>query len=216
MLIFFLSIVALLVSSLSKIAEAMACLDRIQDFLLLEKRSDFRTTGTTEAATHAPEDGLSTTVEKSEDDPNHVILAVRNGSFAWDADSEKPILTDINISVRASELVLVVGPVASGKSTLLKGFLGEVYLRSGSVHILDPDNVAYCDQDAWILNQSIRDNIVAFSDYDEKLYNSVIKACQLKEDLSYLPKGDLSQVGSQGISLSGGQKQRIVSGRTLL
>lgn len=116
----------------------------------------------------------------------------------------------ISVEVQPHTFALIVGPVASGKSTLLKSFLGETYLHSGTVRVAGMRHIAYCDQDAWTLNQTIRDNIVAFSDYSESFYNKAVHACQLEEDLSHLPKGDLSKVGSQGISLSGGQKQRLV------
>jgi ATP-binding cassette subfamily C (CFTR/MRP) protein 1 len=106
---------------------------------------------------------------------------------------------------------LIIGPVASGKSTLLKGLIGETFLLSGSVEYTVPDEVAYCDQDAWLLNQSIRDNIVAFGSYDEEFYDRVVAACQLTEDLEQLPNGDKTTIGSRGLSLSGGQKQRVVS-----
>ncbi|KAH8196275.1 hypothetical protein TruAng_009556 [Truncatella angustata] len=119
------------------------------------------------------------------------------------------------LSIQPSQLTLIVGPIASGKSTLLKSILGEVYLHRGMVHVTDIGDIAYCDQDSWILNQSIRENIIAFSEYEEGFYKTVIKACQLQEDLSHLPKGDLSNVGSQGISLSGGQKQRIALARAV-
>lgn len=139
------------------------------------------------------------------------MIDVREASFGWDKDGEKAILNDISIKILPSTLTLLVGPVASGKSTLLKSLLGETYLHSGSIWFGDTGSVAYCDEDAWILNRSIRDNIVGFSEYSEEFYSTVMKACQLEEDVAHLPNGDLSVVGSQGISLSGGQKQRVVS-----
>ncbi|KAH8682522.1 P-loop containing nucleoside triphosphate hydrolase protein [Xylariales sp. PMI_506] len=195
-----------LVGSLTRAAQAMASLDRIQDFMLLEKRDDFRETGVM-----SYQDGnASFSSEKC-------LIRVRDASFGWSPkeEAEKSTIKDINLDVFASTLTLVIGPVASGKSTLLKSLLSETYLHSGSVQIGDVENVAYCDQDAWILNTPIRENIVGFSNYEEDFYRTVIRACQLEEDLSHLAEGDMSRVGSQGISLSGGQRQRIALARAV-
>ena len=69
---------------------------------------------------------------------------------------------------------------------------------------------AYCAQTAWLVNETVRQNILGKSNYDEAWYDSVTKACALDHDFQQFPKGDLSLVGSKGISLSGGQKNRVV------
>lgn len=196
--------VALLITSFSSLFQAVASLDRIQDFLLLEKRADFRSSG--RRLTSGEKDKPVWDDESS----GRSVMEVKGASFGWEKQGAA-VLRDVNLSVHQSSLTLLVGPVASGKSSLLGGLLGETYLHSGSVWIEDVENVAYCDQDPWILNQSIRDNIIGFSEYEEGFYGTVIRACQLEEDFSQLPEGDMSLVGSQGISLSGGQKQRVVS-----
>ncbi|ETS81802.1 hypothetical protein PFICI_06804 [Pestalotiopsis fici W106-1] len=199
--------VALLVTSLGQIAQSLACLDRIQAFLLLEKRSEYRTgkrTVTRDGS--APPDSQK---------PDAAIISLKNATFGWAEDKDNATIHNINTEILSSSLTLVVGPVASGKSTLLKSILGETYLLGGTIDVAGQDNIAYCDQDAWILNLPIRQNIVGFSDYREEFYKKVLTACQLDEDLSHLPEGDLSLVGTQGISLSGGQKQRIALARAV-
>lgn len=103
----------------------------------------------------------------------------------------------------------VVGPVGSGKSTLLKGLLGEVPHTHGSIN-LPSRSIAFCDQTPWIANSTLKENITLFSGADEDYYESVLAACALHDDLSQIPDGDRSRVGSKGITLSGGQKQRLV------
>jgi ATP-binding cassette subfamily C (CFTR/MRP) protein 1 len=184
--------------------------------LLLEKRADYRLTNSFVAipgSSGLESDGSSP--RNDDEKPGEALIDVREASFGWNKDGDKAILNNISLKILPSTLTLLVGPIASGKSTLLKSLLGETYLHSGSIRFGDTDNVAYCDQEAWILNRSIRENIVGFSEYSEEFYSTVIKACQLEEDISHLPDGDLSVVGSQGISLSGGQKQRVVSLSTL-
>jgi ABC-type transport system involved in cytochrome bd biosynthesis fused ATPase/permease subunit len=97
----------------------------------------------------------------------------------------------------------------SSKSTLLRAFLGETTKTQGTVSISE-SRIAYCDQTPWILNGSIRDNILMGADYDEPWYNNVVQSCALDTDFSLLADGDSTVVGSKGMKLSGGQKQRIV------
>jgi len=107
-------------------------------------------------------------------------------------------------------LVIVIGPVGSGKSTFLKTLIGETYALEGELR-LPTARIAYCDQTSWITSGTVRDNIMGESGiYDEEWYSAVIHACDLETDLAQLSHGDKTIVGSKGVKLSGGQKQRIV------
>ena len=119
----------------------------------------------------------------------------------------KAILKNINLRIAPGQLCAVVGRVASGKSTLCSAILNETVLEEGDI-ILN-GKVAYAAQSAWILNASLRDNILFGLPMDEEKYNRVIKACQLEHDLAMLTDGDLTEIGERGINLSGGQKQRV-------
>ncbi|KAJ5599382.1 hypothetical protein N7450_000449 [Penicillium hetheringtonii] len=138
---------------------------------------------------------------------------IQNGTFSWEADKE-PILKDITLAVPRGSFTMLIGPSGSGKSTLLKALLGEIYPTAGSVE-LNSGSVAFCDQTPWHMNGTIKDSIVAMSDYDPKWYASVIQACALEEDLGQFPRGDRSVIGSKGIALSGGQSQRIALARAV-
>jgi ATP-binding cassette, subfamily C (CFTR/MRP), member 1 len=137
------------------------------------------------------------------------VIVVQNSDFSWDPEKE-PILKSITMSVPESKISMVVGPVGCGKSTLLKAILGEIPPMHGSVYMAT-DQVAYCDQTAWHVNDTIRNSIIAASDFDDQWYSTVLQACALHEDLRQLPQGDQTMIGSKGVALSGGQGQRIVS-----
>ncbi|KAK7752980.1 hypothetical protein SLS62_005139 [Diatrype stigma] len=138
--------------------------------------------------------------------------AFRNATFR-PAVSSTFYLRDISISFRERALTVVTGPTGSGKTTLLLSLLGETSIESGEVSC--PPDVAYVPQTAWLLNTTVRQNILFFSTYDELRYEAVVHACDLADDLRQLPNGDLTHVGEQGSSLSGGQKQRISLARAL-
>lgn len=140
-------------------------------------------------------------------------VAITDGTFKW---AEEAVLSNINTSTPETDgsLTIVVGPIGCGKSSLLKAILGETKNESGVISLSHPD-VAFCDQTPWVMDASIRDNIVGESRGDDEVwYATVINACDLTEDLAALPEGDSTLVGDKGLKLSGGQKQRIVSFRT--
>ena len=137
------------------------------------------------------------------------VILIDSGAFGWNKD-EPPILQDINLSILHSQFTILVGPVASGKTTLLKAILGETPSSKGFVHVSTLD-FSFCDQTSWLLSQSVQKNILGFAYFDSDWYNSVIHACALDEDFALFPQGDQTLIGSNGISLSGGQKQRLVS-----
>ena len=134
-------------------------------------------------------------------------ISIEDGCFGWDQDSEF-ILKGVNITVPRGQFTVISGPVASGKTTLLKGMLGELPLAKGTISLSRHD-VAFCEQSAWLTNASVRNNIIGISTFDAELYTAVIHCCDLTSDLELLPDGDRTTVGSKGFALSGGQKQRI-------
>lgn len=139
---------------------------------------------------------------------------MKNVNFGWKASL--PDRTGITLTLQSSptgNLVAIVGPVGSGKSTFLKGLAGETPVLQGKLFIKYP-YLAFCEQTPWLVNGTIRDNIVGerpLSTLDVNWYSSVLKACGLDLDLKRMPAGDETLVGSNGAKLSGGQKQRVVS-----
>ena len=75
--------------------------------------------------------------------------------------------------------------------------------------------ISLIEQTPFILNATIRDNILFGEELDEERYNKTIKACQLGRDLEILNGGDLTEIGEQGTNLSGGQKARVSIARAV-
>ncbi|TQS33708.1 hypothetical protein Golomagni_05936, partial [Golovinomyces magnicellulatus] len=127
-------------------------------------------------------------------------------------------LRDVSVSIPKGSLTAVVGPVASGKSTLLKAVMKEITLLKGSV-LVSNNSTAYCSQSAWLPNTTVKQAIChpfdEHTEIDEALYEEVIDACCLRQDISNLTLGDNTQLGSGSTVLSGGQKQRLALARSL-
>ena len=192
---------------------AFACFERIQIFLEKDPRVDFRT-----LRLHIPDpelDKYGSSSEEKESDPEPLVT-IANGNFGW--ETNKTILKNINLEIPSSRLTMVVGPVASGKSTLCKVLLGEIPEYQAQIsmnHSVASRRVGYCDQTPYLSNASIRANIIGFSPFNQQRYKEVIEATMLEPDLAVLPKGDATVTGSSGIALSGGQKQRVSIARAL-
>lgn len=192
---------------------ALTCLTRIQMFLEKDSRADFRKS----AFTRSRENMVT---ECSTDRDGAVqpasAMSISRGNFGW--EENKLTLQDINLDIPASQLTIVIGPIASGKSTLCKVILGEAPVAQGEVTMgfgWLPGKVGFCDQTPYLSNTTIRQNIVGFSAFDEERYHEVIEASMLLKDLAVLPQGDMTKVGSKGLTLSGGQKSRVCIARAL-
>ncbi|KAG0364699.1 hypothetical protein BGZ54_007256 [Gamsiella multidivaricata] len=168
------------------------------------------------------------------EDPSVPVVSIQDGTFSWvksetspsvdetvdeaqpllsemDEDSTptkcRPTLENINLSIANKSLNAIVGRVGQGKSSLLSAIIGEMYKVQGEAHTRG--RIAYVPQHAWILNCSLRDNILFGKPYEQERYQRIVHACGLEPDIAMLPAGDLTEIGERGINLSGGQKQRV-------
>ncbi|XP_076005263.1 ATP-binding cassette sub-family C member 5 [Genypterus blacodes] len=119
----------------------------------------------------------------------------------------------IDLRIKRGTLVGICGGVGSGKSSLLSALLGQMTLLEG--HVAACGGFAYVSQQAWILNNSLKENILFGKEYDQNKYNAVLEACCLIPDIEDLPYGDMTEIGERGTNLSGGQRQRISLARAL-
>lgn len=144
-------------------------------------------------------------------------VLIKNGTFLWSKakgeQNYKVALSNINLTCKKGKLDCIVGKVGSGKSSIIQAILGDLYKLDGEVNL--HGKVAYVSQVPWIMNGTVKDNILFGHRYDPQFYQIVLKACALTVDLSILPKGDKTEVGEKGISLSGGQKARLSLARAV-
>ncbi len=170
-------------------------------------------------------------LERHFSDGKDPILVVKDGVFrtgtassslSWE-DDEKSYgvgshgcytVGGVNMSVGPGEILAIVGPVGSGKSTIINAIIGEVSV-SPSTTLECRGRVGYASQVAFILNATLRENILFGCDFDAARYNQVLDACCLREDIEQLSYGDLTEIGERGVTLSGGQKQRVSLARVV-
>jgi ABC-type multidrug transport system fused ATPase/permease subunit len=143
-----------------------------------------------------------------------VSVEIKDGTFLWQRKPEYKIALDkVNFVAKKGELTCIVGRVGSGKSALVQSMLGDLNRINGSVAI--HGDVAYVAQIPWIMNGTVKENILFGHKFDPVFYEKTIKACALTVDFAILKDGDETLVGEKGISLSGGQKARISLARAV-
>ncbi|CAG9858341.1 unnamed protein product [Phyllotreta striolata] len=167
--------------AVSQGAEALVSIRRLQEFLSLEELEEPR-------------------IEKTS--KKGIILNAVNARWF-----DTPTLSNVSFNIPPGTLCAVVGPVGSGKSSLLQLLLGELPSSTGDVKI--GGSISYCSQQPWLFYSTVRNNILFGRKYDRFLYEQVVRACALRKDFDQLPLGDKTVVGERGVALSGGQKARI-------
>ncbi|KAL6239854.1 P-loop containing nucleoside triphosphate hydrolase protein [Aspergillus navahoensis] len=177
--------------------QAIACFDRIEAYC-----KQTSTSGMNEEAEVEP---------SASEKLAPFLVSFQNASISWSSE-QNPVFCDLSVNIPRG-VTMIVGPVGCGKSTLIEAMLHEHMVKSGS-RIASFSRAAYCPQAPWIINDTIRNNIIGFQEFDPSWYDFVCTACGLQEDLKNL-EGDRHIAGSDGISLSGGQRQRIALARAV-
>ncbi|KAJ5701613.1 ATP-binding cassette transporter [Penicillium malachiteum] len=156
------------------------------------------------------EDNRQYTVERSP----HQFASVDNVTIK-SASAGLTILRNASFDIKQGDVLLCVGVVGSGKTTLAMAFLGETTPSSGIIQVASK-KIAYCAQEAWLPTATIRNAISGEAvDLNLELYNTAIDACGLLPDFKKFPDGDRTMIKNNGINLSGGQKQRIALARAI-
>ena len=120
-------------------------------------------------------------------------VRIRDATFTWNSQDSRNALENISFSAHKGELSCIVGRVGAGKSSFLSTLLGDLYKIKGEVVLRG--KVAYVAQSPWVMNASVRENIVFGYRWDPQFYEKTVQACALKEDFASLPDGDQTEVG---------------------
>lgn len=150
-------------------------------------------------------------------------ITVKELSFGYEA--EKPILQNVNYTFEAGKSYAIVGASGSGKSTLLNllmashaGYTGSICYDETELRRISSESlyelVSVVQQNVFIFNASIRDNITMFSDFPREAVDRAIELSGLSKLIAERGEGYLC--GENGSGLSGGEKQRISIARSLL
>jgi ABC-type multidrug transport system fused ATPase/permease subunit len=224
---------------LTQILQARIALNRIKSFLDEEELERFKIGnegGATEFTYESDSDSSAESLEKI--DP---FIGFRKATFSFysktgndgGSNNNSPIaiaaseagdgtfsLRSLDIHFKIGQVNVICGPTGSGKSALCMALLGEMRRMSGTSFLNGPQQpivrgVAFAAQTSWLLNATIKNNILMGAKFDAERYSAVLEACALVRDLQTLEGGDETEIGEKGVNVSGGQKQRISLARAL-
>uniref|UniRef100_A0A336MWM4 CSON006505 protein n=1 Tax=Culicoides sonorensis TaxID=179676 RepID=A0A336MWM4_CULSO len=145
------------------------------------------------------------------------VASINDAIFSWKKeDYVSTVTVPCKVLIPKGKLTLIIGKNGSGKSSLLSALLHEMFKLEDGTLVWDKyATIAYLPQSPWLLNATIRENILFGESYRPRRYQKVLEACSLLPDLELLPGKDLTEIGERGINLSGGQRQRICLARAL-
>lgn len=176
---------------ISFVAEAIVSIKRLNKFLLYSEVE------------------LAEFIKNQSDENAHKDVGVflENATAKWSDASVDNTFTNINLSATPGNLLAIIGPVGSGKTSLLHAILKELPLIEGKLRV--EGRLSYASQEPWLFSGSVRQNILFGLPMDRLRYKTVVQKCALERDFRLLPFGDKTIVGDRGVGLSGGQRARI-------
>eukprot|EP00759_Apiculatamorpha_spiralis_P049118 PhF_6_TR44185/c1_g1_i1/m.67737 len=224
--------------SIGRAFDVMVSMTRLRDYLVRSKRKNVvkRSPIVSEVPVKVKNAHIYYHVEKKEDKekaaanpsvpekknvPTANATTTTKSNEPIDETTTKPpepekvfILNDASFEIERGSFAFILGPTGSGKSSLLHAMMDEGGVQSAGDIQLD-GRIAYCSQEAWIMNATLKANVILGLPFDEVKYNKVVSVCQLSSDLAQLPNGDATEIGEKGINLSGGQRQRVSLARAM-
>ena len=180
----------------------------------------------------ASHDRLERLLRRHPEQPAAIRLPVPEGRVSVDRlvfkapNSQRLILKGVAFELEAGEALAVVGPSASGKSTLCRLMTGvwpptsgHVRLDGAEVHSWERRDfgrhVGYLPQDVELFEGTVRDNIARMAEAPDELVIEAARLAGVHEMILQLPEGYATEVGAQGAVLSGGQRQWIGLARAM-
>ncbi|ODN02388.1 Multidrug resistance-associated protein 4 [Orchesella cincta] len=179
----------------ASIGELFISIHRMEDFLLLE------------------EQGINRYLNIKQSTESRITprIHMENVSASWQEGTTT--LKNLTFDVSGDKVVMVIGPVGGGKTSLLQSLIAELPFIGGICDL--EGRVSYASQEPWLFPGSVRENVLFGRPFISEKYARVVHVCALEDDLKQFPYGDMQMIGERGMSLSGGQKARINLARSL-
>lgn len=126
------------------------------------------------------------------------------------------VLSDIHFKAQKGKLIMIIGKIGSGKSSLLYSLVGEMKRSMDCpTEIHASKSISFLSEIPWLIGTSIKENILLDRPYNEEEFNRALRLSQLADDVKELPNGVDTFIGENGQTVSGGQRTRIALARCI-
>ncbi|CAM1309247.1 ABCC4 (predicted) [Pycnogonum litorale] len=184
------SIPVLFPRGVTGVSQVYSSLQRISEFLNLEE---------------------SAPTASAEHDFSKPRISAIKAYASW--NKKESALKNINFSIEDNDFLTIIGPVGSGKTSLLMLILRELHVSNGTVNV--HGSIAYVPQESWIFSDTVLNNITFGKKEDYEKLETILQCTDFSQDVDSFPNGLDTLVGEKGIKLSGGQRSRLSLARSL-
>ena len=197
---------------LSRIAGNLISIKRLQAFLLSEDHFEYPNNNINDnIAIKFDNTTFGVKSMKIIDEKEKINLDYNNK----DITDEITIFENLNLEIKKGEFIAVVGDSGAGKTCLINAIMNNYGIISTDSNPIVNGEISFLPSQPWLMTESIKNNIIFFSQLKEKNYEEIISLCHLKSDFEQLPERDLTIVNSTCSNISEGQKIRISLARCL-
>ena len=187
---------------LSRIAGNLISIKRLQAFLLSEDHFDY--------PNNNKNDDIAIKFDNTSFGIKSISLMDKNEKIKMDYNNkdisnELIIFENLNLEIKKGEFVAVVGDSGAGKTCLLNAIMNNYTIISADSNPIVSGELNFLPSQPWLITETIKNNIIFFSELKEKKYKEIISLCYLQSDFERLPEGDLTIVNSTCSNISEGQ-----------
>ena len=163
------------------------------------------------------------------DDYNYYDLKcdIKINNLSYSFNTLDNIFSNINLKIEYGSKFLIYGKSGNGKSTLIKILLkyldnynGEIYFDNINLKDISNKNISfnftYVSQYNYLVQDTIKNNIIYYRNVSDKKYNEIIKLCNLEKLIDSKKERNSFIIEDNGFNISGGERQKIILARCLL
>ncbi|KRX09200.1 P-loop containing nucleoside triphosphate hydrolase [Pseudocohnilembus persalinus] len=141
------------------------------------------------------------------------VIIFKNFNGYWKNVMQQQTLFNLNCKIKEKQITAIIGKNNSGKSSFVRAILNELPDQDGFLSV--KGSISIVEENPTVFSGTLRENIILGQELDLNLYQEVLEACCLNQDIDQFENRDLVEIGERGFNISVGQKTRIALARAI-